>query len=318
MATAKTTRRKTASKKPPVRKKTTTRKVARDPVTPTPEVQAAVEEAVEREKQYDPQWHAKLEAYAVLKNNGVAIPEALANEVESWLAVEEEKKRVQAQQDAEAAAKRIKENEEGPKWIRNAYHSMQVLRLERQDKKRRIELEPRGKRGDIFPLEKDDLKDHNLIIALSSGYIEIIGQREAEEIVEKQTTNMSRVHRPLAILRNERGEAGLNNEGMKLQVETEYNSQGVVVGYIQQNQKGEINPKDPFGGIVRQKPEQQAAFVPTGGNPAIISSGFHQDPNVQAAIADDIARRAKGPRAQNIRPEEVLGLTVDVAPVVQT
>lgn len=295
----------------PTRRKTTRKKAAtsRKKAAPQKKTEVEVETPI---PEYDPAWHATVEAYVTLRDAGAQIPDAIRIPVEKWIEQEQQKARVVEAKRAEASAKQQKADEEGPKWLRNLHGTQFVLRLDRQDKKRRIELQPRGSRGDIFPLEEEDLKDHSLIASL--GHVEIIGQTEAEEIVSKQTQNMQKLHQPLAILRNERGEAGSDGEGFKLQVETEYNKQGVVVGVINPDAK----PRDAFGGILR--PEQAATFVPTAGNPAIVSSGFQPalDENARASIADDLARRAKGPEAQGRRPEELLGLTVSIDPTQKT
>ena len=258
---------------------------------------------------YDPAWHATVEAYVTLRDAGAVIPDAIRIPVESWLKDQEEKFRVEQAQNAESAAKRQKADEKGPKWIRSAVSSEFVLRLERQeDKRRRIELKPRGQRGDLFPLEPGDETDQGVVSSVQAGYIQLIGQTEAEEIVAHQTTNIQRVHSPLAVLTNEKGERP--EGGFKIQVEQEHGKQGVVVGVI----KPEQSQKRGLGEIYR--PEQVQRFFPTGGNPAIVSSGFEPklSEDAKASIADDLARR-KGVQG---RPEDVLNLGVTVEPTQRT
>lgn len=253
------------------------------------------------------QWAALLETYSTLKTAGLPIPSEVAEPVDTWLAKQQaiEDKATQIQQ-AEAAVI-AKEDEEGPQWIRNLYTSPFSLRLQRQSdvKTRRIELKPRGVRGDMFPLEEGDEKDHILIANL--GRVEIIGNGTAQRVLSGQTNNIQKTNTTLAMIVNEVGDPI-----QKLTVETEYNQQGVVVGYLDPNAK----PKAPLGGILRpnqlsdgQLPEQVQHFVPTGGNPAIVSQGPLTD-NAKAAVADKLAR-LKGVQG---RPEEVLGLTVSVEP----
>lgn len=250
------------------------------------------------ERDYNsPQWGATLEAYSALSNAGLPVPAEIADPVNAWLKVREAEK-VKAE---ETKVKNLKDDT-GPTWVRNLWTGPFALRLERQDKKRRIELKPRGSRGDMFPLEPGDENDQILLTNLNTGFIELIGNTEAKEIIAKQVNNIQQVHTPLAILTNEKGE---NKGQMKLKVEQEFNSQGVVVGYQDPNA-----PKNaPLGGIVRPG-EQIQHFVPTGGAGASVGIA-PQGPEATARIADDLARR-KGVQG---RPEDVLGLTVNVDPI---
>ncbi len=293
MATATTkARRKTATKK-----RATAKKAA-------PKVTQA-----EVKPEYDPAWHATVEAYVTLRDAGAPIPDAIRIPVEKWLKEQEERYRIEQAALAEDAAKRQQADEKGPKWLRSCVTSQFVLRLDRQDKLRRIELKPRGQRGDLFPLEANDEKDHNVVVSVQAGYIELIGQTEAEEVIKHQTENIQRVHTPLAVLTNERGERP--EGGFNIQVEQEYNKQGVVVGVIDQSTQGQ---RHGLGQLHR--PEQLARFYPTGGNPAIVSSGFEPrlSDDARASIADDLARR-KGVQG---RPEDVLNLSVSVEPTRKT
>lgn len=301
-----------AKRKAPARKKAATRK------TPTKRIEVDDRDFLSEPldgsaRAYtEAQWAALLETYSTLKTAGLPIPSEVAEPVDTWLAQQQaiEDKATRIQQDEAAVI--AKEDEEGPKWIRNLYTSPFSIRLQRQNQKdgiRRIELKPRGVRGDMFPLEPGDENDH--ILRQNLGRVEIIGDGTAKRIAEGQTTNIQKTNTTLAMITNEVGEPI-----KKLTVETEYNQQGVVVGYIDPNAKA----KAPLGGIVRPNqlpdgvvPEQVQQFIPTGGNPAIVSQGPLTD-NAQAAIADKLAR-IKGLQG---RPEEVLGLTVSVEPTRQS
>lgn len=276
------------------------RKTAKKPATRKVTPKQETTQTVERD---DAQWAATIEAYATLKTANVPIPAEIAEPVERWLA-EQQKSELAALKAQEAQkATEAEQDAAGPKWVRNCYGAPFSLRLQRQDKKQRIELKPRGLRGDMFPLEPGDEHDHILISNL--GFVEVIGDGAAKKIAAGQTHNIQKTNTTLAMITNEVGDP-IN----KLTVETEYNKQGVVVGYIDPNAR----PKDAFGGIKRPgetiQPEQVSHFVPTGGNPAIISQGYLTD-NAKAAVADKLAR-LKGVQG---RPEEVLGLTVSVDPV---
>lgn len=290
-----------AATKAPAKRKATRKKAA-------PRKAAPKQPKTVTHEYTEEQWAALLETYTTLKTAGLPIPSEVAEPVDAWLAQQKaEEIKVAQAQDAEAAAL-AEEDAAGPKWVRNLYTSPFSLRLQRQSdtKTRRIELKPRGVRGDMFPLEDGDENDH--ILRANLGRVEIIGDGTAKKVLEGQTHNIQKTNTTLAMITNEVGEPI-----KKLTVETEYNKQGVVVGYIDPNAK----PKAPLGGIVRpnelpvegQVGDQVAHFVPTGGNPAIVSQGPLTD-NARAAVADRLAR-LKGVQG---RPEEVLGLTVSVEP----
>lgn len=248
---------------------------------------------------------AKLQAYGALKGAGADIPTELAAEVEEWIGAQEARQAAVQETQAQEQERIDEENAKGPWWVRNAYPAPFSIRLERHDKKKRIELKARGQRGDLFPLNEGDIDDPTLQQNLTTGLIEIIPDGEAKNIVSKQTMNLQREHVPIAILRNEKGEP-YKPESLKL--EAEFNSQGVIVAYQDPN-IGEQHQNIKWtgrnsanGGLLRAQPGQPAPqfqqpqpqqvtqFVPTGGNPAIISSGF-QGADAQARIADDLARR---------------------------
>jgi len=255
------------------------------------------------------QWAALLETYSTLKTAGLPIPSEVAEPVDAWLAKQKAiEVEVATVQNAEASAL-AEEDAAGPKWIRNLYTSPFSLRLQRQSdmKTRRIELKPRGVRGDMFPLEDGDEKDHILIANL--GRIEIIGNGTAKRVASGQTHNIQKTNTTLDLIRNE------NDEPIKkLTVTTEYNQQGVTVAYVDpnyqtKNEEGLGGKAKAALGDLNRQPEEISHFVPTGGNPAIVSQGPLTD-NARAAVSDKLAR-IKGVQG---RPEDVLGLTVSVEP----
>jgi hypothetical protein len=300
MATAK-------AKKAPAKRKTTTR--ASKPAAP---------KVTAETPDYDsPQWAKLVETYVSLKDLGLPIPEDLARPVEEW--IEKQVKAEEAVLEAgEAEAEAVaKADAEGPKYVRNLLFSPFHLRLQRQNQKdgiRRIELKPRGVRGDMHPLEPGDENDPTL--AGSLGYVEIIGFGTAQKVQQGQTHNIQKTNTTLAMITNELGEP-IN----KLTVETEYNQQGVTVAYIDPAQHAKLEQgefgrsKSPLGDLSREQPQQPdlvSHYLPTGGNPAIVSQGPLTD-NARAAVADKLAR-IKGRQG---RPEDVLGLTVSVEPTRQ-
>lgn len=261
----------------------------------------------------DPKVIAKINAYNALKGADLAIPEELSLEVEAIVAAarkeEEDRLVTQAEQAIEHQQDIEKANQEGPKYIRNGYPSEQFIRLERQeDNGKRIKLSARGQRGDLFPLQDGDVDDPAIQDGLRRGLIELIGNGDAQEIIRRQTSNIQTQHVPLNTLRNSQGES-YENESIK--VEAEFNKQGVVVAVnnpeidAQQSNVKWTGKKTADGGLIRSN--QVAQFVPTGGNPAILSSGFNND----AAQRSDAVARQKGSEG----PEAGLaGLTLTVEP----
>lgn len=254
---------------------------------------------------------AMFEAYAALKTAGLKVPRELLI-VEDWIAEQTElnKKAVEAREAAESK-RAAKLNIEGPSYVRNCYVAPFNLRLDRQTEKRRIELKQRGVPGDLHPLKDEDLNDPILIQNVSLGVIEIISAGEAQIIIEKQTHNaVNRVHTPLAVIQkeyNQMADAGVNvSRDPKFNVAAEFNSQGVTVAYTDPNVlQGKVEDRSigGFGGLTRpgqkQPPQVHSQFVPTGGNPAIISNG---DPAIQNRIRADIAQRGQGVKEQSLRP----------------
>ncbi len=295
----------TAKAKAPAKRKAARKKAA-------PRNSKPVAPPVETPDYDSPRWGQLVETYVSLKDLGLPIPEDLSRPVEEWIAKQVKAEETVLEQGAAEQAAVAAADAEGPKWVRNLLSSPFSLRLTRQDKKQRIELKPRGVRGDMFPLEPGDEHDH--IIQANIGYVEVIGDGTAKRALAGQTHNIQKSNSTLALITNELGEPI-----KKLVVETEYNKQGVVVGYVDPNQQAKLErgefgkSKSPLGDLTRQRPEQVSQFIPTGGNPAIVSQGPLTD-NARAAVADKLAR-IKGRKG---RPEEVLGLTVSVEPTRTT
>lgn len=187
-------------------------------------------------------------------------------------------------------------------YMRNLRGMDLGFRLESQEGqgKKRTDLKPRGERGDMKKISKEDLHDANLATQVSFGLVEIITEYEALQIIEKQNTNISRAPSVVSQLRNEKDEA--YPEGAVI-VEPSFEDQGIVVAHLnpQGGGAGEI-PGQGRGGIDWQQARSGVQQnVPAGGNPAIISDGF---------AADAIARQKglEGPAAG------LGGVKVTVAP----
>lgn len=306
-------RKPAASKAKPAARKTTRRSTAKPRVTAKVAPDALIDQSLLQREPTEEERQAKLSAYMTLKSAGVEIPANLAAEVEAWIEEENARRAQEAAVAAEAQAILAEEDAKGPWFIRNGYGAEFNLRLDRHTEKRRISLKPRGRPGDMHPLEEADLKDANLIRNVNLGVVEVIPASEARRILESQTTNMGeRVHTPLAMLRNPLGEAYAPGA---LKVQAEFNSQGVTVAMLDPAQmQGHVSDKEvasnrSFGGMQRVQPGQVphtvSEFVPTGGNPATVRSapigglpGTGTN-NATAKIADDIARRRglSGPQA---------------------
>lgn len=336
-----TARKKTTPRRKPAAKPNSNEQVTIT-LAPTPETQQINFPSVQIFEQPEytmAQKQAKLEAYDTLKRAGLAVPQELSFEVEGWIAEAQESReaaRSVAEGQAAQESKQVaKANIDGPWYVRNCYNAPFNLRLDRQTEKRRIELKGRGFPGDMHPLKDEDLKDSILITNVKLGLLEVIPAGEAQLIVEKQTTNMSvRQHTPLAVIQKEYSDHanlhGMNvNPNPQFKVEAEFNSQGVTVATIDPRlQQGQMLDREvagarSWGGLQRGQGEPQfthshptihSGFVPTGGNPAIVSQGGMMGDNARAKAVDDLARRKGGQG-----PQAGLGdVTVTVAPVQRT
>jgi hypothetical protein len=185
-------------------------------------------------------------------------------------------------------------------YARNLRNADASIRLTRQEgKKRRLEFKPRGERGDIQPLEKDDLNDVALLDNVGL-LVEIITAAEAKDIISKQVVNrQQQVHPAMAMLRNALGE--------------EYAQTEVPVVHDGSYTIAHLNPvggeagnlPDQGRGVDWNAIHQGQAPVPErprsiGGNPAIISDGFAR--NDSKAATDALARKKslEGPGATGI------------------
>lgn len=183
----------------------------------------------------------------------------------------------------------------GEFYARNLRNVEVFFRLSRQtEKKRRVALKPRGRRGDLFKLEQEDLGDIELINQVGT-LIEIITAAEAKKVIAGQTTNAQQpVNSVLSVLRNELGQP--YEEG-SVRVEESFENQGVTVATLtpQGGEAGALEPgrRGVDWSAVRQNANQVAA--PSNG---IISDGFAA-PDV---AADAVARRndLEGPAAGGI------------------
>lgn len=129
------------------------------------------------------------------------------------------------------------------KFIRNIRHVQVAIRL---DTGRRIELRPRGERGDTVPVNTEEMQDEKFI-GNQNLLFELLTGAEGKKVIEKQTANQQSVHPALSQLRNERGE--------------EY-TRGVVVEENFQDQGKAVAVVDERGQIQRFKAPGTVDYVP--------------------------------------------------------
>lgn len=70
---------------------------------------------------------------------------------------------------------------------------------------RRINLQPRGMRGDCAPVSKDEMQDE-IFLGNVGLLFEVIPAAEAADVISKQTTNQQSAHPALSQLRNSKGD----------------------------------------------------------------------------------------------------------------
>lgn len=123
------------------------------------------------------------------------------------------------------AAKKTAPRRTAQKHYRNLRYTPVGIRLKESD--RRLELAPRGQRGDIAPVKKSESSDPDYI-ANKDILFEIISDEEATLILEKQATNQQTPtqHPALREIRNELGDE-YEDDSVKITVE-EDNSKTVA------------------------------------------------------------------------------------------
>jgi hypothetical protein len=182
-------------------------------------------------------------------------------------------------------------------YARNLRNADASIRLSRQEgKKKRLEFKPRGERGDIQPLEKDDLNDVALLDNVGL-LVEILTAPEAKEIISKQVVNQqARVHPAMEMLRNALGDPYEQTEVPVV------HDGSYTVAHLQPVGGEAGNLPDQGRGVdwgaIRQGEAPVERPRSIGGNPAIISDGFAR----RDASEDAKARRKdlEGPGATGI------------------
>jgi hypothetical protein len=89
-----------------------------------------------------------------------------------------------------------------PGYIRNLRYVPCGLRL---GTGRRIDLQPRGQRGDLVPIKEEEREDE-IFLGNEGLLFEVISATEAQKVLTKQTHNQQARHPALDAMRNEIGE----------------------------------------------------------------------------------------------------------------
>lgn len=116
------------------------------------------------------------------------------------------------------------------KYVRNTRYTPVSCRVSAD---RRIELRPRGMRGDMAQLSKVEFSD--VRIQANLGLIfEALTQVEAQKVWDDQLTNQQAHHPAMETLRNDKGEK-FDNQNIVVKEEL-FNDQGVVVAELTDGQ----------------------------------------------------------------------------------
>lgn len=172
-------------------------------------------------------------------------------------------------------------------FVRNKWGSEVRITLSEMNDERRIELKPRGQRGDLARVSNDEWDDDKMDRSL----VELIPAELATEIMNGQLTNQQTPHSALEALRNPLGQPYTQapsfgiTPGQEPQVVARVQETGPA-GHIDQNEQ-----------VVRQPgAAPQQAAVP----------GSIQNPVVPDAMTQDWLARQGGGEAQESQSAEAL------------
>lgn len=130
------------------------------------------------------------------------------------------------------------------RYVRNLYTSPLGLRVSVDE---RFEFRPRGQRGDLVPMSKEQIAKLGGNVGL---VVEVISEAEALKIIEAQTTNQQAYHPALSALRDPLGDA-YEQETVELAADPQ--SEGETVALLRDGQivtervpgKGQQIVRDP-------------------------------------------------------------------------
>jgi hypothetical protein len=180
------------------------------------------------------------------------------------------------------------------KFLRNLTGYEVGIRLERQERpKKRHDLKPRGQRGDLVLLQKDDLSDPAVTENVALGVVEVITEAEARRVIEGQSTNQQQsVHPSLAIIKNELGEPITT-----VTLEADEADRGTVVANLEDG-----NLPSQGKGVDWARTKRGPGQAP--GTPAGIAGADYAGASVPADTAEaaDAAARQKSGDAHSLLP----------------
>jgi hypothetical protein len=138
------------------------------------------------------------------------------------------------------------------KFIRNIRHVPVSIRL---DTGRKVNLQPRGQRGDTVPVNDEEMQDEKFV-GNQDLLFELITESEGKNVIAKQTHNQQAVHPALSTIRSPRGE--VYESGVV--VEENFTDQGKVVGVV--NERGQIERFKAPGAADQELPEVPSEVPP--------------------------------------------------------
>lgn len=144
-----------------------------------------------------------------------------------------------------AAAAKPKKKTDSTKFVRNIRNITVRATL---DNDRRIELKPRGQRGDLASLAKDEVNDSRVIENIGMIW-EVISAAEAQEILHKQATNQQVTPTALDHMLNEYGQP----YQQEVKLEEAFEQQGETVATLEEDGDGRFVQNRTS--IVRGAPE---------------------------------------------------------------
>lgn len=156
------------------------------------------------------------------------------------------------------------------KYVRNTRYVPVGIRL---GTGRRINLQPRGQRGDCAPVSKDEMSDE-IFLGNVGLVFEVIPAAEAADVISKQTTNQQTAHPALAQLRNSHGDE--YERGVV--VEENFEDQGKTVAAI--SDRGMIQRFKAPGTTDQPLPE-----IPDGVPPEEVSDWVARNTKVEGPEA---------------------------------
>lgn len=144
-------------------------------------------------------------------------------------------------------------------YLRNLHGIPVNFRFSEETSGRRVELRPRGERGDITKVSKDEIEDPIFMMNQDSLF-ELISSAETRDVLDKQTHNQQKGSPLVDMLRNE-----LGDPIDKVTIEKPFEQQSITVAEIEQT--GPTNKMQQGEVIHRGVTPKRAALPGTQDNP---------------------------------------------------